>query len=125
MCFDQTAWPPARLEPGVPTGAARCARPPAARGLLREREERLAALNRKAMALPPGRGGYTQQQQAAAWRGYLAWEQGNPQHLDEATYAARWGGGPARKGRRALAATGQIMEVGSGCSCGFWHAPPL
>ncbi|KAL4431075.1 hypothetical protein ABPG75_006331 [Micractinium tetrahymenae] len=61
----------------------------AARGLLREREERLAGLNRKAMALPPGRGGYTQQQQAAGWRDYLAWEQGNPQHLDQATYVAR------------------------------------
>ncbi len=73
--------------------AAHCCRPlrppSAARGLLREREERLAGLNRKAMALPPGRGGYTQQQQAAAWRDYLAWEQGNPQQLDAATYAAR------------------------------------
>lgn len=78
--------------------------PAAARGLLREREERLAGLNRKAMALPPGRGGYTQQQQAASWRNYLAWEQGNPQQLDAATYAARWGcagGGRHLAGRRA------------------------
>ena len=64
--------------------------PPAARGLLREREGRLAGLNLKAMALPPGRGGGTQQAQAALWREYLEWERGNPQQLDEATYAARW-----------------------------------
>ncbi|PSC73688.1 Suf-domain-containing [Micractinium conductrix] len=61
----------------------------AARTLLREREGRLAALNLKAMALPPGRGGATQQQQAALWRDYLEWERGNPQHLDAPTYVAR------------------------------------
>ncbi|KAI3433457.1 hypothetical protein D9Q98_003270 [Chlorella vulgaris] len=61
----------------------------AARGLLRERESRLAAINLKALALPPGRGGFTQQQQAELWREYLAWECSNPQRLDPATYAAR------------------------------------
>ncbi|EFN59172.1 hypothetical protein CHLNCDRAFT_138056 [Chlorella variabilis] len=61
----------------------------AARGLLREREARLGAINLKALALPPGRGGATQQQQAALWREYLGWERGNPQRLDPATHAAR------------------------------------
>lgn len=50
----------------------------------------MSGINFKAMALPPGRGGYTQQAQAQAWRDYLAWERGNPQRLDGPTYVARW-----------------------------------
>ncbi|PRW58683.1 Suf-domain-containing [Chlorella sorokiniana] len=61
----------------------------AARSLLRERESRLGGINTKALALPPGRGGFTQQSQAAAWREYLAWERSNPQRLDMPTYVAR------------------------------------
>ena len=92
--------------------------PPAARGLLREREGRLAGLNLRAMALPPGRGGGTQQAQAALWREYLGWERSNPQQLDEATYAARWehaavpGGGRVVL-RRAAAAGGQAAAMPS------------
>lgn len=43
--------------------------PPAARSLLRERESRLGGINTKALALPPGRGGFTQQSQV-----HFAWE---------------------------------------------------
>ena len=95
------------LPPLPPTPAPPCC---AARGLLREREGRLGGINAKALALPPGRGGLTQAAQAGAWREYLAWERGNPQGLDPATYVARWALGcaaeaqHAQRGRRGLQA---------------------
>lgn len=73
------------------TLAARCLlpRPPAARLLYRERSKRAEGINFKALPLPPGRGGYVQQSQAAAWRTFLEWERSNPQRLEHAALVAR------------------------------------
>lgn len=64
-------------------------RPPAARLLYRERSKRAEGINFKALPLPPGRGGYVQQSQAAAWRTFLEWERSNPQRLEHAALVAR------------------------------------
>ena len=56
-----THLPTRRLDLHTPAPHRHC--PHAARSLLRERESRLGGINTKALALPPGRGGFTQQSQ--------------------------------------------------------------
>ncbi|KAL3133211.1 hypothetical protein ABBQ38_007099 [Trebouxia sp. C0009 RCD-2024] len=61
----------------------------AARTALGPRTRHQEALNHTALPFPPGAAGYEQQQLAAAWRAYLAWECSNPQKLTPPELAAR------------------------------------
>ncbi|GFR46914.1 hypothetical protein Agub_g8561 [Astrephomene gubernaculifera] len=61
----------------------------AARAVYRERRRRASVLSYALWPLPPGKGGLLQEQQAALWREYLAYERSNPQGLEPAVLQAR------------------------------------
>mmetsp|Transcript_30945 Transcript_30945/g.68528 ORF Transcript_30945/g.68528 Transcript_30945/m.68528 type:complete len:867 (+) Transcript_30945:78-2678(+) len=61
----------------------------AARQTYRERKKKLELLNSAALPIPPGQGGFLQEQQVRLWREYLEYERGNPQKLDPVTLTSR------------------------------------
>ncbi|KAK9824661.1 hypothetical protein WJX72_012141 [[Myrmecia] bisecta] len=61
----------------------------AARSAYWDRKKHLEVVNVKALAVPPGKGGYGQQQQMLMWKDYLAWEQSNRQRLEGPQLTAR------------------------------------
>ncbi|KAK9861162.1 hypothetical protein WJX84_008660 [Apatococcus fuscideae] len=61
----------------------------AAKAAFPERKRRLSPLLDGGLALPPGKGGWEQQQAMVRWKEYIEWERSNPQSLDGPALTAR------------------------------------